>query len=82
MVTLRLINADSSFTAMSYPHLLFDCWESSFLWIVWSCHAVLLSRFNMDGMAFLFEVSAEGDDGFAFHGLVVHVAITEHLLSA
>lgn len=66
---------------MSYPHLLFDRWESSFLWVVWSCHAVLLSRFNMDGMAFLFEVLVEGAGGFAFHGVVVHLAITEHLLS-
>ena len=67
---------------MSYPHLMFYRWESSFLWLVWSCHAVLLSRFDMDGMAFLFEVLAEGDGGFASHGVVVHVAITEHLLSA
>ena len=37
---------------------------------------------NADGITFSFEVLAEGDGGFAFHGVVVHVAITEHLLSA
>ena len=30
---------------MSYPHLLFDRWESSFLWVVWSCRAARLPRF-------------------------------------
>lgn len=37
---------------MSYPHLMFDRWEDSFLWVLWSCRAVPLPSNNADGMAF------------------------------